>query len=420
MANSILSKSAVKIVAQPSDAYVTPTKNVYTEEKVLPKSEYTKIDVKPSSLEGGMDSEVFSADFAKLPIEIKSSLQTDIAPIETLLDICSLASTPINEAFVLPLIVASGSNIDVIFADADPATVNGNIWVDTANLTVQVQSATGLIDVSIEVRQLFLKYVTDGTYANGSTVTITNGATTPATPASGDIWINGSTVQSYDGSAWNALDTQIGTRRYPTLSQTKKASIDVVMKRLTFQGVGAVSNLTLTGEIDGRVNSTFSCSAGLNKTIELDATAPDNSLSLATANEFIVLGLATVLTEDGNSIGLKSFELNMGNVISQDKSSESNGFDITDFAPTLKIGARMTKDTKAGFDDLIASKAFKMELLMVNLAKKPKYRIVIPKATYNEATSLEDSEGRLNCTKNYRCRTINGADNFYLDYFLDI
>ncbi|MDR1008012.1 MAG: hypothetical protein LBL65_05560 [Campylobacteraceae bacterium] len=203
-----------------------------------------------------------------------------------------------------------------------------------------------------------------------------------------------------------------GFKFTPTTNMTDTASIDVLLPDRKFAFKGAKANLKLTANVGEIIKATFSASGSF------DAQAIANqTLTMPSAEEFIVLHRATVTTLDGTALNVQSIEFDMGSTISYEKFTNIGEYHLADFDPKITLKVRLEAGAEDGFAKFQAGEALSFVATFIDGGGDDRWALKCPKLKLSSSPSYEDAEGIFVLSREFAARATSGDDNFSLEHY---
>lgn len=204
----------------------------------------------------------------------------------------------------------------------------------------------------------------------------------------------------------------VGFAFTPHTHATATASIDIVLQDRKFKYQGAKSNFKMSGKVGDKVNVTFNVQGGFMERIIAPQTIIDTP-----RDELMIVRRIGGMSINGIDINLSEFDFDMGCVINQEKFTNVNSFDMTNFAPKLSIKTRLEATTNEGFDELLTGESIAFVCELKDTTGNVIWELNIPKAKITKQPDYEDSNGIFVISREYNAIATNGDDNFTLYHF---
>jgi len=200
-------------------------------------------------------------------------------------------------------------------------------------------------------------------------------------------------------------------------SSAQTGSFDVITPRRTYALSGAVADVTISAKVGERVSAKFAVQSGMHDTTTLASGDANNTMPMVSAPEFVLLGRASGVTENGNSFEAEEVTFALGADIKQIKSTQSNLFCIQNVDPKITIKAKLTEAMEDGFNDLVNGASFTLSVGLNDKDGVKKWELVANAAKPDDVAKLSDQDGIFVFEKSYRLRPVSGDDNFTIKHF---
>jgi hypothetical protein len=203
-----------------------------------------------------------------------------------------------------------------------------------------------------------------------------------------------------------------GNKFTPTTGMSDTASIDVILPDRKFAFKGAKANLKLSATVGELIKATFSVSGSFNT-----HAIANQTMTMPSDDEFIVLRRATVTTLDGTALNVSSIELDMGNSINYEKFTNVGEYHISDFDPTINLTIRLEAGAEDGFTKFQSGEALAFVANFTDSTGTDRWAIKAPKLKLSSSPTYEDNDGIFVLTREFAARATNGDDNFSVEHY---
>lgn len=174
--------------------------------------------------------------------------------------------------------------------------------------------------------------------------------------------------------------------------------------------VGRVGNVNINGKVGEPLRYVFNVSGYLSSTI--NEANPSVTLD---NNDMLFVDKITGFTENGSTVNISEFSLNMRNEIANNYNVGLTEFSIIDFDPELTLTRLKIKNDLTVWDDLFNQNLKNVVITVTNQANTRTMTINVPTSVLKNAET-GDQNGLQTISKTYRAQNNIGDDNFDIVY----